>query len=234
MRTRSLISLLSPCLASGLAFAQAVAEPPQTSKQPPVKVNVLNVCTPSAAERNEIAFALSAIPAAPRFGVEMEISRGRSLSSLSDVPDVLGSAQLKAAPTVSDWVRVRRDLVEGAALTSAQYSFSVNQGQVTETLVLHMRDTKTALQVLISDTVATSANPADVARTDTPADRIRIERFGKSSIVLARCANADQSTYEPVFAQANKLLNAYRASLKVKTTVPGELARLGVGAQTEK
>jgi hypothetical protein len=149
------------------------------------------------------------------------------------VPDILGAAQVKAAPTISDWVRVRRDLVEGAPLTSAQYSFSVNQGQVTETLVFHMRDTKSALQVLISDTVATSPNPADVARADTPADRIRIERFGKSSIVLSRCAAADQGKYEAVFAQATKHLNAYRAALKVKTTVPGELARLGVHTGTK-
>jgi hypothetical protein len=211
-----------------LAFGQTGADQP--SPKPQVKVNVLNVCTPSDADRREISAALAAIPLQPRFGVEMEVSRGRSLSSASDIPDVLGGAQVKAAPTISDWVRLRREFPDGAALTSAQYSFSANQGQVTETLVLHLRETKTALQVSISDTVTAGANVVDVARTDTPADRVRIERFGKSSIVLARCASADQTVYESLFAQATKLLNAYRDALKTKTTIPGELSRLGVGA----
>jgi len=195
-------------------------------------VNVLNVCTPAEADRLEIAAALGRIPTEPHLAADMEISRGRSVSSAADVPDVLGGphgAQVKSDSTTSDWVRLRHDLVESSAIVSAQYTLSINQGEVSETLVVHFRDVKPVLQVSISDTVTASGNVLDVARSDTPADHIRIERFGKSSIVLARCPSADQSIYESVFAQATRLLTVYRAALKVKATVPGELQRLGVG-----
>ncbi len=91
-------------------------------------------------------------------------------------------------------------------------------------LALHLRDTREALQILISDSVA--AAPAQVVKLDTPPDRIRIERFGKSSIVLARCGAVDQSSYEPIFASAREILEKYRVAMAVKTVVPAELARL--------
>jgi hypothetical protein len=61
---------------------------------------------------------------------------------------------------------------------------------------------------------------------DTPPDRIRIERFGKASIVLARCNGADQSAYEPVFAAARGVFEKYRAAMAVRTVIPAEFAHL--------
>jgi hypothetical protein len=67
---------------------------------------------------------------------------------------------------------------------------------------------------------------------NTPASRIRLERFGKSSIALARCGASengpvpDQSAYEPLFHSASQVLTDYRGLLGVKRTVPGELAQI--------
>jgi hypothetical protein len=66
----------------------------------------------------------------------------------------------------------------------------------------------------------------------TPASRIRLERFGKSSVVLARCTgegNApppDQSAYAPLFSSASALLADYRRILGAKALVPAELMRI--------
>jgi hypothetical protein len=71
---------------------------------------------------------------------------------------------------------------------------------------------------------------------NTPASRIRLERFGKSSIALARCAGSengpppDQSAYEPLFHAASEVLANYRGLLGVRHTVPAELAQIP-GAQ---
>jgi hypothetical protein len=73
---------------------------------------------------------------------------------------------------------------------------------------------------------------------NTPAARVKLERFGKSSIVLARCSAAEgkpapnQSAYEPIFRAASEVLNRYRDALGVRKMVPQELARLGVGTST--
>jgi hypothetical protein len=68
--------------------------------------------------------------------------------------------------------------------------------------------------------------------TSTPASRVKLERFGKSSVVLARCSATeagpppDQSAYEPLFQAASSVLSNYRGLLNASTTVPEELARL--------
>jgi hypothetical protein len=73
--------------------------------------------------------------------------------------------------------------------------------------------------------------------TNTPASRIKLERFGKSSIVLARCNAADgntppdQSAYEPLFQSASKVVGNYRDLLGATATVPDELARVTGMAQ---
>ncbi len=121
-------------------------------------------------------------------------------------------------------MRIRKEFPEKAVLTDAQYSLSVEGNAASEALALHLRDSREVLQILISDTVAGSA--AQVVRAETPPDRIRIERFGKASIVLARCGGVDQSAYEPLFAQAGGILEQYRAAMAVKTVVPAELAHL--------
>ena len=59
--------------------AVAVAEQPPASSQPPVKVNVLNVCKPSADEQKELSSALAKVPGKPLFGPEYEVARGHSV-----------------------------------------------------------------------------------------------------------------------------------------------------------
>jgi hypothetical protein len=74
---------------------------------------------------------------------------------------------------------------------------------------------------------------------NTPVSRVKLERFGKSSIVLARCPAAegnpptDQSAYQPIFREATAMLNRYRDALGVRKMVPQELLRL-VGATAPK
>jgi hypothetical protein len=70
--------------------------------------------------------------------------------------------------------------------------------------------------------------------SNTPVSRIKLERFGKPSVVLARCSGADgpardQSAYEPLFRTASSIMNRYRDGLGVRRMIPGELARLGWG-----
>jgi hypothetical protein len=66
---------------------------------------------------------------------------------------------------------------------------------------------------------------------------VRLERFGKSSIALARCSAADsgaaidQSAYEPLFRGASDVLANYRALLNVKKIVPEELAAISESKQ---
>ena len=70
----------------------------------------------------------------------------------------------------------------------------------------------------------------------SPASRIKLERFGKSSVVLARCTGAeggptpDQSAYESLFAGASSILTNYRILLNARKMVPEELARVGTVA----
>ncbi|PYX94561.1 MAG: hypothetical protein DMG71_12110, partial [Acidobacteria bacterium] len=66
----------------------------------------------------------------------------------------------------------------------------------------------------------------------TPASRIKLERFGKSSVVLARCSTAesgpppDQRAYEPLFQSATAIVTNYRTLLNAQRTIPEELARV--------
>ena len=121
-------------------------------------------------------------------------------------------------------MRIQREFPDKAPLTDVQYSLSVEAGEASESLALHLRDSREVLQILISDAVKGSA--AEAVKADTPPERIRIERFGKASIVLARCGGIDQSAYEPLFQTAGEILQKYRTAMAVKTVVPAELARL--------
>jgi hypothetical protein len=200
--------LLILCAAS----APAQQQPKQGDMQ--VRVNYLNVCSPSDADKQEIVSALEHIPTAPHFGPEFEIARGRSTA-----PD---------AP-IASWVRVRREFPPDGPLTNAQYSVSLDAKDIIETVVFRWREPKDVMQVSIEDSVSNVASPATVVSTDTPANRIRIERFGKPSVGLSRCAQADQTAYESVFAAASRVASRYRAALGVRESVPPELARLGLG-----
>ena len=52
-----------------------------------------------------------------------------------------------------------------------------------ETLIFHVRDPKDLMQVAIEEDNASSVTtPAAMLGTNTPAGRIKLERFGKSSV----------------------------------------------------
>jgi len=225
-------------LIASLMTASAFTQEPSSNssskspEKPQVRVNYLNVCAPSPADQQTIESVLSRISAKPTFAVDMEISRGRSTLNPSDL--VVNTGQpTQQTKAISRWVRLRRDFPDSSPQSSAQYSFSVTEKHISETLVIHFRDLKDVLQVSISD-ATDSDDPAQVAREVTPADRIRIERFGKSSVVLARCQNLNQDQLEPLFGHATMLMNAYRRTLETDDVIPAELARLGSGAARPK
>ena len=211
--------------------AQQSAETPST--QPQVKVNVLNVCTPSAEEQKEIAGALARISKQPLFGPDFEISHG--LSTLTDAPNFLQpgqSMQVSGAPSVARYVRIRREFSGQTTFSSVQYSFSNDGENMVETLVLHVRDPKDLIQVSMEDSASAISSPEAMVTANTPVNRIRLERFGKSSIALARCSGSesapapDQSAYEPLFRSGSEMLADYRRVLGAARIVPAELAQI--------
>jgi hypothetical protein len=228
----------------GLANAQQVlaqepASNPQ-SNQPQVKVNMLNVCSPSAEEQKEIAAALARVPKEPLFGSDFEVSRG--VSTLSDMPSFLSAGQNTHAagePSVAKYVRIRREFAVQALFARVQYSFSNDGQNMVETLVLHVRDPKDLIQVSIEDSASSVTSSEAMLGSNSPASRIRLERFGKSSVALARCLAAeggpapDQSAYEPLFRGASEVLANYRNRLGVKIVVPEELAKIGGESKTK-
>lgn len=206
----------------------------QQSQSPPVKVNVLNVCAPSAEEQQEISSALARIPKQTSFSQDFEIDRGRSLVDQSaDILQAGQKPQLAADSDAADWVRIRREFPGQHFFTTVQYSFSRDAKSMIETLVFRVRDPKDLLEVAIEDSAASVATPANMLATNTPVSRIKLERFGKSSVVLARCSGTenspppDQSVYEPLFQSASSVMANYRIQLGVRHTVPDELARIG-------
>jgi hypothetical protein len=197
-----------------LLAASVAQEQPKESKpkdQPEVRVNYLNVCTPNEAEQQEIRAALSRLPA-PRFTPDFEVSRGRST--------------LEQAPT-SNWVRLRHEFAANVPFLTAQYSISVDEKSIIESLVFRSREAKDVLQVQLEDTVTGAQDVSSVLATNTPVNRIKLERFGKASLVLARCPTADQKLYEPLFRKASEVLANYRTALNIKRLIPRELAMLG-------
>ena len=194
---------------------------------------MLNVCTPSAEEQKEIASALSRIPKEPLFGTDFEVSRGRS--TLTDMPGFVQPGQaghVAGEPSVASYVRIRREFSVQALFASVQYSFSSDGQNMIETLVLHVRDPKDLIQVSLEDTASAVTSPAAMLSTNTPVNHIRLERFGKSSVALARCSASeggpapDQSAYEPLFRSASDVLSNYRALLKARAIIPEELAKV--------
>lgn len=194
---------------------------------------MLNVCTPPADEQKEIASALARIPKQPLFGTDFELSRGRS--TLTDMPSFMRPGPNPAPagePPVASYVRLRREFAVQALFASLQYSFSNDGENMIETLVMHVRDPKDLMEVSIEDSASSVTSAEAMLQANTPASRIRLERFGKSSIALARCTGSeggpppDQSAYEPLFQSASDVLRNYRGLLGVRTLVPEELARI--------
>jgi hypothetical protein len=116
--------------------------------------------------------------------------------------------------------------------STVQYSFSDDGKNMVETLVLHVRDPKDLVQLSIEDSASSVTSAAAMLGTSSAASRIKLERFGKSSVVLARCAVSeggtapDQSAYEPLFTSASSIMTSYRGLLSARRTVPAELTRV--------
>jgi hypothetical protein len=203
----------------GLIAAQEQGKNPDSSsqKQPPIKVNVLNVCTPGTDEQAVLKSALAKAKARPAFAGDFEIARGQ--------------ATLKDAPP-SKYVRLRRDLAPQSPWLTAQYSISRDEKSTIETLVLRMRDPKDFHELSIEDRVSSeAASPGVVLNSDTPASRIRIERLGKSSVALARCEEVDQSVYAPLFSEASAIMAQYRKELGLRSEFRADIEWL-TGAKT--
>jgi hypothetical protein len=216
-----------------MAGPRAAAQDQSASQQPQVKVNVLNVCTPSADEQKEIAAALARVPKQPLFAADFEVSRGRS--TLTDMPAILEAGQaghVAGEPSVASYVRIRREFSVQAMFARVQYSFSNDGSNMIETLVLHVRDPKDLIEVSMEDSASSVTSAETMLVANTPASRIRLERFGKPSVALARCSASeggpapDQSAYEPLFRSASDILADYRALLGVKSVVPEELSKI--------
>jgi hypothetical protein len=198
-----------------------------------VKVNMLNVCSPSAEEQKEIAAALARVPKEPLFGGDFEVTRGRS--TMTDVPNFLKPGQSTHIPgeaSVASYVRIRREFSVQALFSSVQYSFSNDGKNMVETLVLHVRDPKDLMEVSLEDSATSVTSSEAMLGSNSPASRVRLERFGKASVALARCLGneggpvPDQSAYEPLFRSASDVLANYRSLLSVKKIVPEELASI--------
>jgi hypothetical protein len=213
-------------IASVFAGTLAFAQPPQ------VKVNVLNVCSPSADDQKELSAALAKVPGKPVFGSDYEVARGHS--TLDPGTSIPGMQPLPAgAASAANWVRIRREFPASALFSNVQYSFSVDATNMVETLVLRLREPKDLMEVSIEGSASAVTSAAAMLTTNTPVSRVKLERFGKASVVLARCSGedgnpaADQSVFEPIFHAASSLMNQYREVLGARRMVPQELARLG-------
>ena len=212
---------------------------PSAKQQPPVKVNVLNVCSPSAEDQKELSAALAKVPGKPAFGKDYEVARGHStLDPNAPIPGLEQPLPPDAAAS-ADWVRVRREFPASVLFSTVQYSFSVDTNNMVETLVFRVRDPKDLMLVSIEDNASAVTSASAMLSAETPVSHIRLERFGKPSVALARCPATeekpapDQSVYEPIFSAASAILNRYRDGLGVRKMVPQELARLGVGTSSK-
>src|SRR5260370_10789628 len=208
------------------------------AQQPRVKVNVINVCAPSADEQKELSSALAKVPGKPVFSADYEVSRGHStLDTSTPIP---GMPPLPpGAVSAANYVRVRREFPGATLFSNVQYSFSVDATNMVETLVLRARDPKDLMQISIEDSASSVASATAMLSASTPVSRVRLERFGKSSVALARCSGAegnpatDQSAYEPIFHAASSIMERYRDALGARKMVPQELAHLGAGGSAK-
>jgi hypothetical protein len=203
-------SVITTLFLAACVFGQQ--ETKQPSPGPQVKLNVLNVCTPSAEEQAQIKSAFAKVQAKPALSRDFEVSRGRV--TLKDAPD-------------ARFVRYRRDMAPESPLLTAQYSMSKDEDNTVETMVLRTRDPKEFHELSFEDRVsAGAASPVSLLTVDTPVSRIRLERLSKSSIVLARCEGGDQSAYEPLFRQASEIMAQYRKALELGSTLRSDIVWL--------
>src|SRR6266700_3233864 len=193
----------------------------QQASQPQVKVNMLNVCSPSADDQREISSALSRVPKQPLFAPDFEVDRGRT--SMQENPNFLQSGQsahVSSGDDTANWVRIRREFSVQALFSTVQYSFSTDPKNMVETLVFRVRDPKDLMQVSIEDSASAVTTPAAMLTTNTPATRIKLERFGsKQEAETAReevggkknCART-QVTFSRPFAKSLALKDQQSAT----------------------
>ncbi|MGH9514980.1 MAG: hypothetical protein ACRD3P_04800 [Terriglobales bacterium] len=231
MRTK-IFAISAIAVVACLCGAQEPAPP-----KPQVKVNVLNVCSPSPAEQQEISSALARIPKRPSFSPDFEVDRGRSVldpnaNPITGMVNATVAQTSSSGPALAEFVRIRRDFPNGETFSTAQYSFSRDKEQMVETLVFRLREAKDLLEISIESSASSVTTAATMLTAATPAGRIKLERFGKSSVVLARCSGSnggpapDQSAYESLFASASSILSDYRGVLDARKLIPAELARI--------
>jgi hypothetical protein len=207
-------------LLGAIAFAQeAKQEQKQEEKRPEMRVNMLNVCTPSEAEQHEIKAALDRIPKRAAFTPDFEVSRGRTTMENA---------------SAARYLRLRRELDAKTGFSTAQYSISTDAEKTTETLAMKLANPKDLLQVVLEDRVTADAPATSLLQVDTPVNRISLERFGKSSLVLARCENVDQKAYETLFSQASQIAASYRKSLGLRGTFRSDLMWLGAKSKADE
>ena len=216
--------LVTILFAAAAVFAQ---------QQPPVKVNVLNVCAPAADEQKELSAALAKAPGKPAFSKDYEVARGHStLDASTPIPGM--AALPPGAVSAADWVRVRREFPDANLFSNVQYSFSVDAKNMVETLVLRVRDPKDLMQISIEDSASAVASASAMLSTSTPVSRVKLERFGKSSVVLARCSGTEGIRNESDCLRADFPCRQFdhgalsRSSGRAQAGAP-ELTRLGVG-----
>lgn len=180
--------------------------------------------------------ALSRVPSMPSFRPDFEVDRGRT--SMDDAPNVLQpteNVKTVHSSDVANWVRIRREISGESFFSTVQYSFSVDPKTMLETLVFRVRDPKDLMELSIEDSASNVTSPKSMLETETPATHIKLERFGKSSVALARCGATeagpapDQSAYEPLFKKASSILTGYRKLFDAQQTVPDELRRASLG-----
>lgn len=228
-------------IAIACAASMCWAQEPNAPAAPKVKVNVLNVCSPSTEEQQEISSALARIPKRPTFSPDFEVDRGRSVLDPNANPLAAagaaigtgsGAAHISSQQAVAQFVRIRHDFPNGSAFSTVQYSFSRDTQEMVETIVFRVREPKDLLEISIESSASSVTTATAMLTASTPAGRIKLERFGKSSVVLARCSGAngqasDQSAYQPLFSSASSILTGYRELMDAKKLIPAELARIG-------
>jgi hypothetical protein len=185
-----------------------------------------------------LSSALAKVPGKPVFSTDYEVARGHS--TLDQSTPIPGMQPLPpGAVSAADWVRMRREFPDASLFSNVQYSFSVDSTNMVETLVLRVREPKDMMQVSIEDSASAVASATAMLSSSTPVSRVKLERFGKSSVVLARCTGeegspaTDQTAYEPIFHAASSIMERYRDALGARKMVPQELARMGVGTSTK-
>lgn len=233
-------------IAIAAAGCMCLAQEPNAPAAPKVKVNILNVCSPSAEEQQEISSALARIPKHPSFSPDFEVDRGRSVLDPNASPLAAagaaigagsGAAHISSQQAVAQFVRIRHDFPSGFTFSTVQYSFSRDSEEMVETLVFRLREPKDLLEISIESRASSVTTATAMLAASTPAGRIKLERFGKSSVVLARCSGTngpapDQSAYQPLFSSASSILTDYRELLDAKKLIPAELARISGGGRT--